>query len=219
MSADTSAHSPSLDGGCLRSASDPGSARPEIYTIGHSNVPLAEFLARLDRHAIDVVADVRSRPFARYATHFDAAPLKAAIEAAGRRYLFLGRELGGRPEGGAFYDAEGHVRYDRVAATPFFRAGIDRLERGITRYRVALMCSEGDPAACHRHLLIGRVLADRGIVVRHVGPDGEILREPDRAEAGATAGQMTLFDDREVTPWRSIRSVSPRNRPPSSSRP
>lgn len=201
----------------------PAPFRPrEILTIGHSNLALDEFLDRLARHDIEVVADVRSRPYARYATHFDAGPIKAAIEASGRRYLFLGRELGGRPEGDEFYDAEGHVRYDRVAAAPFFLAGLERLQRGIARYCVALMCSEGDPAGCHRHLLIGRVLEDRGVTVRHIGPDGTLWRGPNPAGTGDAAGapgQLTLFDAREVTPWRSLRSVSPRSRPPNSSRP
>lgn len=196
---------------------------PAVFTIGHSNLPLEEFLSRLARHGIEVVVDVRSRPFARFATHFDAGPLKAAIEAAGARYLFLGRELGGRPDGDDYYDAAGHVRYDRVAVAPLFLAGIERLERGIARYRVALLCSEGDPAGCHRHLLIGRVLEGRGVAVRHIGADGGFWHDPDAAGRSADApgapGQMALFDAREVTPWRSIRSVSPRSQPPSSSKP
>lgn len=196
--------------------------QPEpIYTIGHSNQSLEAFLALLDQHAIAVVVDVRSRPYARWATHFDRPPLKAAIEAAGRRYLFLGRELGGRPDGSEFYDAEGHVRYDRVAEAPWFRAGLDRLERGRRHYRIALLCSEEDPAVCHRHLLIARVLDSHDVPVNHIRGDGRVVPEAelaaDQRNPARGSGQMSLFDPREVTAWRSIRSVLPRSRPPTSS--
>ena len=84
--------------------------------------------------------------------------LKLALQEAGIRYLYLGRELGGRPEGDEFYDDEGHVLYDRVAATCLFQEGLSRLERGIREYKVAMLCAEENPAACHRRLLVGRVL-------------------------------------------------------------
>ncbi|WP_438317905.1 hypothetical protein ACP6EK_03390 [Candidatus Caldatribacterium sp. SIUC1] len=33
-----------------------------IYTIGHSNHPLERFLELLQKHGIELVVDVRSRP-------------------------------------------------------------------------------------------------------------------------------------------------------------
>jgi uncharacterized protein (DUF488 family) len=168
-----------------------------------------------------VLVDVRSRPYSRYTPHFSADPLKSALHDAGLRYLFLGRELGGRPEGPEYYDPDGKVRYDRVAEAPFFLEGIRRLEQGIGQYRVAIMCGEEDPAGCHRRLLIGRVLRERGVQVLHLRGDGRVQTEEDLAEAdvprAGEAKQPLLFDAEEVTPWTSIRSVSPRRPPPSSS--
>ena len=118
----------------------------------------------------------------------------------------------------AFYDADGHVRYDRVAESPLFLAGITRVESGIARYRVALLCSEEDPSGCHRRLLVGRVLAGRGTAVWHIRGDGRLQPEGDLvAAAAAAAPQATLFALEDVTPWRSIRSVLPKNGQPSSS--
>jgi hypothetical protein len=37
--------------------------------------------------------------------------LKQSLATAGFQYLYLGRELGGRPEGDQYYDAKGHVLY------------------------------------------------------------------------------------------------------------
>ena len=49
-----------------------------------------------------------------------------ALKQAGVTYLYLGKELGGRPDGAEFYDAEGHVLYYRVAEAPWFQDGIKR---------------------------------------------------------------------------------------------
>ena len=112
-----------------------------LYTIGHSNHAPEVFLGLLARHGIEVLVDVRSQPYSRYAAHFDKPGLSALAAGAGITYLFLGQELGGRPEGAEFYDpADGRVLYDRVAASPLFLSGLARLETGLQRYRVAIMC-------------------------------------------------------------------------------
>ena len=42
-----------------------------LFTVGHSNRSLAEFLALLDTHSIDLVADVRSYPGSKRYPQFD----------------------------------------------------------------------------------------------------------------------------------------------------
>ena len=185
-------------------ANAPGERSP-IYSIGHSNHPLDVFLALLDQHAIDVLADVRSAPYSKYCPQFDKPALEGAVRQAGLQYLYLGRELGGRPDGAEYYDENGYVLYWRRARAAEFLAGIERLERGRQQYRVALLCSEEDPAGCHRHLLVGRVLADRGGALLHIRGDGR-LESADDLESP----QMALFADLEESAWKSIRSVSPR---------
>ena len=73
----------------------------------------------------------------------------------------MGDQLGGRPEADDCLDDQGHALYHRMAESPAFLAGIARLERGVREYRVAIMCSEEDPAVCHRYLLVTRVIRDR----------------------------------------------------------
>jgi uncharacterized protein (DUF488 family) len=70
-----------------------------IFSIGHSSQSTEAFLALLERHGIEVVADVRSRPYPRFASQHNEETLEAAVKAAGRRYVFLGRELGGGARG------------------------------------------------------------------------------------------------------------------------
>jgi uncharacterized protein (DUF488 family) len=196
--------------------------RLPIFTIGHSNQSLSTFLELLRGRQIAVLGDVRSRPYSRYAPQFNAPALKPALTAAGIQYLHL-PQLGGRPDGPEFYDAAGHVVYSLVEQAPFFLDGIARLETGRRKYRIALMCSEEDPAHCHRHLLVSRVLEARGIPVAHILGDGTLLAERDlaavQAQAARPEGQPPLFDLEETTVWKSTRSVLRKDpRPPSSER-
>jgi len=180
---------------------------------------MASFLELLTRHCIEVVVDTRSAPYSKFATQFNQAELKTSLQKAGWKYLFLGRELGGRPDRPEFYDDEGHVRYDRVAVSAPFQEGIERLERGISQYRVALLCSEEDPSGCHRRLLVGRVLQRRGILVEHIRGDGELMREEAlaaREKLDPAYMQVSLFEAPKEPPWRSVRPVWPKHRPPGS---
>jgi uncharacterized protein (DUF488 family) len=197
-----------------------GSARDPIYTIGHSNGTLDGFLDLLEARQITALVDVRSRPFSAYAAQFNQPDLQPAVEARGIRYLFMGRELGGRPAGEEYYDEDGYVLYAKVAQAGFFLSGITRLERGMTQFRVALMCSEEDPTDCHRRRLIARVLAARGVAVLHIRGSGATQTEDDlrRAQGGPPPElQPALFDLGEVEAWKSIRSVLRRKGPPPSS--
>jgi uncharacterized protein (DUF488 family) len=171
-------------------------SKPRVLSIGHSNHTAERFLSLLQLNAIQVVVDTRSQPYSKYTPHFDQIDLKAALTAAGIRYLYLGRELGGRPDGDEFYDEDGHVLYERVAATPLFQEGLSRLDRGIREYRVAMLCAEENPAACHRRLLVGRVLLDRGFQVDHIRGDGRVQTEEEIAAAiNPNRDQLSLFHE------------------------
>jgi uncharacterized protein (DUF488 family) len=194
-------------------------AQPCLHSIGHSNITLEDLLGLLQRHKIEVVADVRTLPRSRYVPHFDAGPLQEALLRQGIRYVPLGEQLGGRPDGDEFYDEQDHVLYGRLARSQMFQAGIDRVVRGARNYRIALLCSEEDPSKCHRHLLIGRVLRDRGVALLHIRGDGCIQTEADLdSQRTDTDPQAALFEiNPEEWRWRSIRSVSRRRLPPNSS--
>ena len=192
--------------------------RPQqLFSIGHSNHPLEKLLALLRRYQIDVVVDTRSHPRSRVAPQFDSRSLKAALRNAGIKYLYLGKELGGRPEGGEFYDAEGHVLYGRLAASPGFQSGLERLKRGAQSYRVAVLCSEENPEHCHRRLLIGRVLATHGFVLHHIRGNGQLQTEAELAQAEPVREQGSLFSGNQEGAWKSTRSVLQRRQLLSSS--
>jgi uncharacterized protein (DUF488 family) len=193
-----------------------------VWTIGHSNHPLEQFLALLSRHRVEVLVDVRSSPYARYATQFNREAIRPALQERSIQYLYLGDLLGGRAEDERFYDDEGHVLYGRVAESAGFRDGIERLTSAIGRSRVAILCGEEDPTDCHRRLLVGRVLQDRGVRVEHIRGDGRIQTEEQLAaeeQFRKTKGQRNLFETEEPAEWKSIQSVLPKKTQPSSSAP
>ena len=118
--------------------------------------------------------DVRSSPSSRYSAHFNYDMLNRLLDEAGVGYVFLGRELGGRPMDRSCYDEDGRVQYGRLANTDFFDDGIRRIVRAADERRVAVMCSEKEPLDCHRTLLIARVLCERGLAVEHILADGSV---------------------------------------------
>lgn len=146
--------------------------------------------------------DIRSWPHSRYVEWADASQLPDVARASGAKYLFLGRELGGRPDDPECYNAAGHVLYGRVARSGGFQAGIERLRRGAEQCRVAIMCSEEDPTHCHRRLLVAKVLLEHGCAVHHVRGDGRREAEPGPIDPS----EGLLFDDEEDV-WRSSQSV------------
>jgi uncharacterized protein (DUF488 family) len=154
------------------------------------------FVELISRHNIEVIADVRSNPYSKYATHFNGHNLKVALPERGITYVFLGSEIGGKPKEAEFYDAEGYADYDKLSQSQKFQAGILRLERGLKLFRVAIMCGEEDPSGCHRHLLIGRVASQRGIAVKHIRKSGELQDYEYLARVSAPeefARQLNLF--------------------------
>ena len=92
-----------------------------------------------------------------------------------------------------------------------FIEGIDRLMKGISKYRVALMCSEENPATCHRRLLIGRVLSDHGVEMLHIRSDGIIQSEEDirreDSRSDNSEAQQSLFGLENGVDWKSARPV------------
>lgn len=144
-----------------------------IYTVGHSNQSLESFLGQLRKHAISAIADVRSYPYSMMNPQFDREALCKALKAEGIAYVFLGKELGARSEDPLCY-SEGKVQYEKLARTELFLDGVRRLLAGMEQYRVAMMCAEKEPLACHRTILVSRAVEERGVKVLHILSDGAV---------------------------------------------
>ena len=120
------------------------------------------------------VADVRSSPYSRRYPHLGRERLTEALRECGIGYLYVGKELGGRPNDAASF-RDGVADYEKMAATDAFGRGLDRVLAEARRRRLTLMCSEHDPLDCHRCLLVGRALAERSIPIGHILREGTIV--------------------------------------------
>ena len=148
-----------------------------IYTIGHSDHTIEDFVGLLQRHGITLVVDVRSQPYSRWVHQFNRELLLRDLQDAGLGYRYMGDALGGRPEDSSLYDpGEERPDYRRLEQTSAYQAGIERLLELAKEERVVVMCSEGDHHHCHRHLLLTQTLLERDVRVLHVQPDGTTVR-------------------------------------------
>ena len=144
-----------------------------LYTIGHSSHPLERFLELLRLHDITTIADVRSVPQSRFAPQFNQKNLKHSLIQIGCRYVFLGKELGGKRQEQECY-SNGQIDEEKVLALPIFLAGCERLLQEIGDCRVVLLCSEKEPAKCHRTYWISKALCHR-LTIWHILADGSTL--------------------------------------------
>ena len=122
-----------------------------VYTLGHSSRPLFEFIEKLQKNKIEVLVDVRSHPQSRFCPQFNQKRLSEELGNVGIIYLFRGKNLGGKGE---------NVRFDET---------IEELANMVKRGQIlCLLCSEKDPAKCHRSQELAPLFVAQGFGVEHI---------------------------------------------------
>ena len=127
-----------------------------VYSIGHSNRSMEDFLDLLRQNKIKTLIDVRSFPVSRW-EQFKKENLSRLLSDKGFGYVYLGRELGGFRKGG----------YESYTRTDEFKKGLEELEAYALEEETALMCAERFPWRCHRRH-ISRALEEKGWKVIHI---------------------------------------------------
>ena len=139
----------------------------QLFTVGHSNLSIEDFINLLREYRVNAIADVRSHPYSGYLPHFNRDLLKFELLKAKIKYVFLGEELGARPKDLSCY-INGKALYTRIADSDSFKVGIERILTGLNTYSIALMCSEKEPLSCHRTILICKHLRQFEIKIDHI---------------------------------------------------
>ena len=179
----------------------------KLLTIGHSNHRFDKFVHLLNDNRVATLVDVRTAPASRYNPQFNRQQLEQALPQHNIQYVFAGQYLGGRPSDPSCYKsralpAEGadylhEVDYPRVMEKPWFQKGIARLLELADEQTTAIMCSEEDPAQCHRHHLIALHLmqAHPEVSVRHIRGDGTVFGAAaiKQSVAESDAAQLSLL--------------------------
>jgi uncharacterized protein (DUF488 family) len=167
--------------------------RQQIWTIGHSTLPIERFLALLSPYRIELLTDVRRYPGSRRHPHFAREALHGALDAAGIRYAWL-PDLGGRrtprkhSHNTAWRNASFRGYADYMEGERFAQAMAQLLELASER-RTAIMCAEHAWQQCHRGL-ISDWLKAHGWEVLHILSNGSMQEHPYTEPARVMNGQL-----------------------------
>jgi len=158
-----------------------------LYTIGHSNHQIDQFIQLLLDHEIVCLVDVRTTPYSRFHNQFNKDALRQSLQKQEIEYVYLGVELGGRPRDPSCYrhntipskpnDYLHEVNYAEVMKRPWFIQGIQRLLELAGGHSTVIMCGEADPTYCHRHHLIASYLlaSHPEMTMLHIRKDGSLI--------------------------------------------
>jgi uncharacterized protein (DUF488 family) len=144
-----------------------------IFTIGHSNLEISDFINLLLANKIELVVDVRSAPYSKLYPHFNRNPLEVSLTKNSIKYIFLGDSVGGRSNNIEDY-SKGRVVYKKIAEKKEYISSINTIIQNSSKYKIVLMCSEKEPLECHRTLLISRSIEAHMVKILHIHRDGQI---------------------------------------------
>jgi len=172
-----------------------------IWTAGHSNKPIEQFLGILQGHGIERVIDVRRFAASHKWPHFNAGNLEGSLREAGIDYALL-PELGGRRKARpdsphSAWRVEAFRGYADFMDTPEFAEGLARVIALATERRSALMCAEALPWRCHRSLIADALIA-RGWVALEILSEKEA--RPRKLPAFARLERTRVIYDGGVLP-------------------
>ena len=168
--------------------------QPQLWTIGHSTLPVDEFIALLKSFEIEALVDVRSFPGSRRYPQYDKERLRAALEEVDVQYLHFPK-LGGRRR--AKHDSinmawrnEMFRGYADHMESPEFREGIADLLDVARLKRTTIMCAEAVWWRCHRSLIADYLKAE-GIEITHMMGVGKSEPHPFTSAARIVDGRLS----------------------------
>ena len=158
---------------------------PVIYTIGHSTRSAEQFVALLQAHHVDCLADIRTVPRSRHNPQFNEDALASTLATHAIRYVRIAG-LGGfrrtsadSPNAGwRNLSFRGYADYMQTQA---FAENLDALIALARDHTVAIMCAEAVPWRCHRSLVADALLV-RGVRALEIA-----------SETKTTAHRLTPF--------------------------
>lgn len=169
-----------------------------IFTIGHSNRTLSQFVDLLHDSRVELVVDVRRLPGSTRYPHFDQDVLARSLSSAGVGFERADGLTGRRPvsrdvpfEVNAWWQNRSFHHYADHALSEEFGAALDVLRDRAHARTTAVMCAEAVWWRCHRRIIADHLLA-HGEDVRHIlGKGSVVAAELDAGAVIAPDGSVT----------------------------
>jgi uncharacterized protein (DUF488 family) len=147
-----------------------------VYTVGHSNRSIDEFVAILESAGVQLVGDVRTVPRSRANPQFNSDILPTELDPFGigyRRFAELGglrsRSKDVPPELNGFWTNASFHNYADYAMSSTFADGIDRLMEVAQTQTTAIMCAEAVWWRCHRRIIADYLILHGRTVLHLMG--------------------------------------------------
>jgi len=187
---------------------EPSLAHITVWTIGHSNRSIEDFLALLQAHSITAVADVRRFPGSRRYPHFGQEQLAHSLHGAGIDYVHF-PELGGRratrrDSANTAWRNAAFRGYADYMETPAFEQGMQRLLTLARQKPAVIMCAEALWWQCHR-ALISDWLKVRDHTVLHIMGSDKVEEHPFTSAASISGGELSYGGQESELPLRDFR--------------
>lgn len=167
-----------------------------LFTVGHSTHPLAEFLDMLGDNGVEHLVDVRKLPGSRRFPHFDQDALRDSRAGAGIGYDWVEPLTGRRKvsttvpfEVNAFWNNRSFHNYADHALSEEFVSAVETLVDAPRA--TVLLCSEAVWWRCHRRIITDHLLA-RGVEVTHI-------MGPSQTQAATLTAGAVVGPDHQVT--------------------
>lgn len=150
-----------------------------VYTIGYSGFKINDFIEELHKYGINLVVDVRSKPYSQYFSEYNKEKLEEFLKDEKIFYRNYVDEFGARQTNNSYF-THGYMNFELFSQSDSFLNGFDRIEKNLEKgYTPVLMCAEKDPFNCHRAILVSRAFSLTGYNVKHLLPNSEIITQSD----------------------------------------
>lgn len=143
-----------------------------IYTAGYESREINEFIARLKKHGISMVIDVREVPASRK-PGFSKTALSEHLQSAKIKYLHV-KELGSPKTLREKLKEDKNYDHFFTEYGKYLKTKVDivrNLYRDVISHELScIMCFEREPSQCHRKVVADKIkeIDGNGLVVNHI---------------------------------------------------
>ena len=150
-----------------------------VYSIGYSGFKNNEFVETLHMYNVNLVVDVRSKPYSQYFPDYNKEIFEKFLKDEHVFYRNYAVEFGARQTNNSYY-VQGYMDFELFSQSDSFLNGFDKIEKTLAKgYTPVLMCAEKDPFNCHRAILVSRAFSLAGYHIEHLLPNNETVTQSD----------------------------------------